>query len=63
MGTSNPRLVIDVESRGTIELELLAREAPLTVANFLRLVDQRYFDGEQQDRHDERTPHTNGSAR
>lgn len=40
----NHRVVIDVDRRGRIELELLGREAPLTVANFLRLVDRRYFD-------------------
>lgn len=44
LATENPRVTIDVESRGRIELELLPRQAPLTVANFLRLVDRRYFD-------------------
>lgn len=45
LGRDNPRVVIDVEGRGRIEVELLGREAPLTVANFLTLVDRRYFDG------------------
>src|SRR5690606_24822569 len=40
----NPRVAIEVEGRGRIEVELLPRDAPLTVANFLRLVDRRYFD-------------------
>ena len=40
----NPRVAIDVDGRGRIEVELLPRDAPLTVANFLRLVDRRYFD-------------------
>jgi len=44
LASENPRVTIDVESRGRIELELLPRQAPLTVANFLRLVDRRYFD-------------------
>lgn len=44
LARDNPRVVIDVESRGKIEIELLPREAPLTVANYLRLVDRRYFD-------------------
>lgn len=44
LANDNPRVVIDVDRRGRIELELLGREAPLTVANFLRLVDRRYFD-------------------
>ncbi|HRP08206.1 MAG TPA: peptidylprolyl isomerase [Gemmatimonadales bacterium] len=45
LATNLPRVVIDVESRGQIELELFAREAPLTVANFLLLVDRGYFNG------------------
>jgi cyclophilin family peptidyl-prolyl cis-trans isomerase/HEAT repeat protein len=44
LARDNPRVVIEVESRGRIEIELLPRDAPLTVANFLRLVDRRYFD-------------------
>ncbi len=44
LASTNPRVVVDVEGRGKVELELLAHEAPLTVANFLRLVDRRYFD-------------------
>jgi cyclophilin family peptidyl-prolyl cis-trans isomerase/HEAT repeat protein len=44
LARDNPRVVIDVESRGRIEIELLPRDAPLTVANYLRLVDRRYFD-------------------
>jgi cyclophilin family peptidyl-prolyl cis-trans isomerase/HEAT repeat protein len=44
LARDNPRVMIDVESRGKIEIELLPRDAPLTVANYLRLVDRRYFD-------------------
>jgi cyclophilin family peptidyl-prolyl cis-trans isomerase len=44
LAQENPRVIIEVESRGRIELELFPREAPLTVANYLRLVDRRYFD-------------------
>src|SRR5690606_33027843 len=45
-GSVTPRKVlIETSERGTLEVELFASEAPLTVANFLRLVDQRYFDG------------------
>jgi cyclophilin family peptidyl-prolyl cis-trans isomerase len=40
-----PSVTIDVEGRGAFTIELLGRDAPLTVANFLRLADQRYFDG------------------
>lgn len=45
LATDDPHVTIDVEGRGTIDVELLAREAPLTVANFLQLVDRHYFDG------------------
>jgi cyclophilin family peptidyl-prolyl cis-trans isomerase/HEAT repeat protein len=40
-----PRVTVEVDQLGTIELELFGPEAPLTVANFLRLVSRRYFDG------------------
>jgi len=36
---------LDVDQLGVIELELFGPEAPLTVANFLGLVDRRFFDG------------------
>ncbi|MBA2291475.1 MAG: HEAT repeat domain-containing protein [Gemmatimonadales bacterium] len=45
LARDNVSVTIDVEGRGSVEIELLGRDAPLTVANFLRLVDQRYFDG------------------
>lgn len=45
LATTNPHVVIDVRNRGKIEIELLPAVAPLTVANFLKLVDRRYFDG------------------
>jgi len=47
LAPQSPRVTIEVEGRGNIEVDLLAREAPLTVANFLQLVDRRYFDGNQ----------------
>ncbi|MGH7534058.1 MAG: peptidylprolyl isomerase, partial [Gemmatimonadales bacterium] len=42
---ARPRVTIETEQRGPVEIELLGREAPLTVANFLRLADRRFFDG------------------
>ncbi|MDH4130701.1 MAG: peptidylprolyl isomerase [Gemmatimonadota bacterium] len=42
-----PRVIIEVEQVGRLEVELFGPEAPLTVANFLRLVDRRYFDGQR----------------
>jgi cyclophilin family peptidyl-prolyl cis-trans isomerase/HEAT repeat protein len=40
-----PHVTIETEQRGSIELELMGPEAPLTVANFLSLVDRHFFDG------------------
>ena len=42
---ARPKVTIETEQRGPIEIELLGPEAPLTVANFLRLVDRHFFDG------------------
>lgn len=42
---SRPHITIDTDQRGTIEIELFGSDAPLTVANFLQLVDRRFFDG------------------
>jgi cyclophilin family peptidyl-prolyl cis-trans isomerase/HEAT repeat protein len=47
LASDDPHVTIDVAGRGTIDVELLAHEAPLTVANFLQLVDRHYFDGNQ----------------
>jgi len=43
-GQPNPRVTLETD-RGTLEIELLSAEAPLTVAAFLGLVERRYFDG------------------
>ncbi|MGH7527819.1 MAG: peptidylprolyl isomerase, partial [Gemmatimonadales bacterium] len=42
---ARPHVTIETEQRGPIEIELLGPEAPLTVANFLRLASRRFFDG------------------
>jgi cyclophilin family peptidyl-prolyl cis-trans isomerase/HEAT repeat protein len=42
-----PHVIIETEQRGSIEVELLGPEAPLTVASFINLVDRRFFDGNQ----------------
>jgi cyclophilin family peptidyl-prolyl cis-trans isomerase/HEAT repeat protein len=42
---ARPHIFIDTEQRGLLEIELSGPEAPLTVANFLRLLDRRFFDG------------------
>jgi cyclophilin family peptidyl-prolyl cis-trans isomerase len=38
-------VIIETDQRGQIELELFGPEAPMTVANFVRLVERRFFDG------------------
>ncbi len=40
-----PRLTLEVEQLGKVVLELWGPEAPLTVANFLQLVERHFFDG------------------
>jgi cyclophilin family peptidyl-prolyl cis-trans isomerase len=45
--TRYPKVRIDIVDLGVIELELFGPDAPLTVANFLRLVDRRFFDGQR----------------
>ncbi len=42
---SHPHVTIEMPDRGAVEIELLGPDAPLTVANFLGLVDRHYFDG------------------
>ena len=39
-----PHIFIEVDQKGTIEVELFASDAPLTVANYLRLIQGRFFD-------------------
>lgn len=40
-----PKAVIDLSNGDQIELDLLWREAPITVARFVKLVRQHYYDG------------------
>ena len=43
-GADNPQIILETD-RGTLTIELLAAEAPLTVAAFIDLVERRFFDG------------------
>lgn len=43
-GQARPRVTLETD-RGSLTIELLADQAPLTAAAFLGLVDRRYFDG------------------
>jgi cyclophilin family peptidyl-prolyl cis-trans isomerase len=42
---ARPHVFIETDQRGVLDVQLFGPEAPLTVANFLRLVDRRFFDG------------------
>lgn len=42
---THPHVTIETEQVGPVEIELLGPDAPLTVSNFLRLVNRRFFDG------------------
>ena len=44
MSTSNTQVVMET-SLGTVEIELFADHAPLTVKNFLAYVDEQFYDG------------------
>src|SRR5467141_2665959 len=41
---TNPHVFLETD-RGTLDIELLPTEAPLTAAGFIDLVNRRYFDG------------------
>lgn len=41
----SPHVTVELEGNGSLDLALFAADAPLTVANFLRLVDAGYFNG------------------
>lgn len=42
--STNPQVVLETDS-GNIVLELYPAEAPITVENFLKLVNQKFYDG------------------
>ncbi len=45
LNDNNPRIEIEVEKLGSIVLELFPKTAPITVKNFLDLVDKDFFKG------------------
>lgn len=45
LNDTNPRVVIEVENYGNMELELMPECAPITVRNFLSLIDKKFYDG------------------
>ena len=42
---NNPKITITVKDYGTMTAELYPDKAPLTVANFLKLIEKHFFDG------------------
>lgn len=45
LNESNPKVLIDMGKLGQMELELFPETAPITVKNFLNLVDHNFYDG------------------
>ena len=45
LNDENPRVLIDMGEYGKMEVELFPETAPITVKNFLKLVDQNFYDG------------------
>lgn len=45
LNDNNPRVEIEVEDLGKIQLELFPEVAPITVENFLKLVDKDFYKG------------------
>ena len=45
LNDTNPRVLLDMGSFGQIEIELFPEVAPITVKNFLNLVEEKFYDG------------------
>lgn len=45
LNEKNPKILIEVENFGNIELQIFEDEAPITSKNFLELVDNNFYDG------------------
>jgi peptidyl-prolyl cis-trans isomerase B (cyclophilin B) len=44
LNDTNPRVSIDMGNYGVMELELFPSVAPITVENFLKLVEEKFYD-------------------
>ncbi|MCR5349391.1 MAG: peptidylprolyl isomerase [Acholeplasmatales bacterium] len=45
LNDNNPKVLIDMDTYGKIEVELFEACAPITVKNYLKLVDEKFYDG------------------
>lgn len=45
LSSENPSVVITMENGKTMTLQLFPQTAPITVENFLKLVDEKFYDG------------------
>ena len=45
LNNENPKIVIEINDMGSMTLELFPKVAPITVENFLSLVDNKFYDG------------------
>lgn len=45
LNDENPEVVLTIKDMGAIKLQLFPSVAPITVKNFLKLVDEKFYDG------------------
>lgn len=45
LNENNPKLELKVKNFGTIQIELFESVAPITVKNFLKLIDENFYEG------------------
>ena len=48
LSNENPRVVIEMMDGGTMELELFPKCAPVTVNNFLSLIEKNFYDSRRR---------------
>jgi len=43
--SQNPVVTMEIENYGTVKIELYPEMAPNTVRNFIKLINEKYYDG------------------